>query len=177
MFLIAFGSIFVGASGVNSQTTQVPFSGTVDGSCTFTLNQTGVLGLSNDGQTFDSQIADGRSAEVSLNCNSIGVQLRVEQPQQILPTTYSLSDSPYNAAVSAEVTYRTFNSLSPLFGPPTCSETLSVDDDSPTDLSGSSGCRVFSFGENEITVNMTVTTDSVIPGKSYIYRVKLTAIP
>jgi len=169
LFLIAFGSIFVGASGVNPQTTQVPFSGTVDGNCTFTLNQTGILGLSNNSRRFDSQIADGRPAELTIDCTLIGVQLQVEQPQQTLPLDYLLTDSPYNGNVSAEVNYQTF-----FFNSPSCSDTLIVNDTSLTDLSG---CGFFSLGRNEITVNMTVTSDVVIPGGSYSYRVKLTAVP
>jgi len=171
MFLIVFGSIFAGASGVNPQTLQIPFSGTVDGNCTFTLNQTGVLGLSNDGRGFDSQIADGRPAELILDCTLIGVQLQVEQPQQTLPLDISLSDSPYNGEISAEVNYQTFFFNSPT---PICLDTLIVNDASLTDLSG---CALWSLGRNEITVNMTVESDVVIPGGNYSYRVKLTAVP
>lgn len=163
------GGILGQVPRATAQSVLVPFNANINGDCAFILNQVGVLGLSNDGRTFDSQIAGGQSAQLTLDCNLIGIQLQVEQPEQALPSNYSLTDSPYNGDVSAVVNYQTF-----FFGFPACADTLTINDSSPSDLSG---CALFSLGENEITVNMKVTSDVVIPGGSYSYRVKLTAVP
>lgn len=163
------GGILGQVPRATAQSVLVPFNANINGDCAFILNQVGVLGLSNDGRTFDSQIAGGQSAQLTLNCSLIGVQLQVEQPEQALPLDYFLTDSPYNGDVSAEVNYQTF-----FFNSPICSDTLIVNDTSPTDLSG---CGLFSLGRNEITVNMTVESDVVIPGGNYSYRVRLTAVP
>ena len=159
----------------NAQTTQVPFNASVDTSCDFSGNTIGSLNLSSNGKELDSR--SGGTVNMILNCNANGVTLEVRQPIPVSSAAVSLENSPYNASKSAEVTYTTTG-----FGP-SCSDILTVDDSTPTAQS-SDGCAfifrsplfVSSIGDNDVTVDMSVITNSPIPAGDYTYRVPITAV-
>ncbi|NBD16988.1 MAG: hypothetical protein GVY04_12850 [Cyanobacteria bacterium] len=176
-FVIAFLKLLTIATvpEANAQTTQVPFSGSVDTSCDFIGNTIGSLHLSNNGTELNSR--SGGTVNMILDCNANGVTLEANQPIPVSSAAVSLENSPYSASKSAEVTYTTTG-----FGP-FCSDILTVDDSTPTAQS-SDGCAfifrlpflVSSFGQNDITVDISVVSNSPIPAGNYTYRVPITAV-
>ncbi|PSO49478.1 MAG: hypothetical protein BRC33_06790 [Cyanobacteria bacterium SW_9_44_58] len=137
--------------------------------CQFKDVETGSLTVRDNGK-----VLEGSTVQISLECNTKGVQLRAEQPVQESPSSFSLEDSPYNAYVGAIVEYISD-------GPgnsPNVSETIEVNNaGNPSETTQERGNGRPTAGENKITIKMRVESEEILPAGEYTFTINLTAVP
>lgn len=157
---ISFAALATASSalGAAAQTADVPFSGTVAESCTFSNIVAGTLGLSGDGTDLGTAETGGVQGTVDLSCNG--------------DATISVAAPTFTSSASGGNDITTFTAYA---------ATSTVTEGANT---ADSAGATFVFGAaNTITaattfnVAMAATTDDVLPTDTYNFTVTVTATP
>ncbi len=145
---------------VQAQPVGIQFEGSVSGRCDFSNISGGSLGLSADGLTLDSQL--GSAGTANLTCNQF-TRLQVEAPVQLSSNPLNITSSSAQALIEGRFLF-----IFPF------SETVEATNTSTPALSQSPSWYL--LGNNDITVNMSVTNNTLMPAGTYVFRVRLTAV-